>query len=71
MTIRSIGTMLKTCPDPLRGRRDAALLAHSASPARSAARSSWRLTVADLVEGPDGYRVMIRHSKTDQEGRFR
>ena len=26
------------------------------------------LTVADLIEGPDGYRVMIRRSKTDQEG---
>jgi hypothetical protein len=26
------------------------------------------LTVADLVEVPDGYRVLIRRSKTDQEG---
>ena len=26
------------------------------------------LTMADLVEAPDGYRVVIRHSKTDQEG---
>jgi hypothetical protein len=26
------------------------------------------LTVADLVEAPDGYRVLIRRSKTDQEG---
>jgi len=26
------------------------------------------LTVADLVDAPDGYRVMIRRSKTDQEG---
>jgi integrase len=24
--------------------------------------------MADLVEAPDGYRVLIRHSKTDQEG---
>ena len=27
------------------------------------------LTAADLVEVPDGLRVTIRHSKTDQEGR--
>jgi integrase len=26
------------------------------------------LTVADLVEAPDGFRVIIRRSKTDQEG---
>ena len=26
------------------------------------------LTVADLVDGPDGYRVTIRQSKIDQEG---
>jgi hypothetical protein len=26
------------------------------------------LTVADLVDAPDGLRVMIRRSKTDQEG---
>ncbi len=26
------------------------------------------LEVADLIEAPDGFRVLIRHSKTDQEG---
>jgi hypothetical protein len=26
------------------------------------------LTVADLTDPPDGLRVLIRHSKTDQEG---
>jgi site-specific recombinase XerD len=62
-----IGEMLKHCPDTLRGKRDAALLALGF--AMAARRSELvALTVADLVEAPDGFRVMIRRSKTDQEG---
>jgi hypothetical protein len=37
-------------------------------PGRSGAPSWWRSRVADLTETPDGLRVLIRHSKTDQEG---
>ena len=33
-----------------------------------ALRTGARSTMADLVEVPDGLRVLIRHSKTDQEG---
>jgi hypothetical protein len=56
------------------------ILGRSRGPVGGRCRSPWRkgaacrrselvaLTVADLVEGPDGYRVMIHHSKTDQEG---
>ena len=45
--------MVALCPDNMIGRRDRALLA---------------LEVADLVEVPDGLRVLIRRSKTDQTG---
>jgi site-specific recombinase XerD len=59
--------MLSHCPDTLRGLRDAALL--SLGFAGAFRRSELvALTVADLAEAPDGYRVMIRRSKTDQEG---
>jgi site-specific recombinase XerD len=59
--------MLKHCPDTLRGRRDAALLALGFSGAFRRSELV-ALQVGDLVEAPDGYRVMIRRSKTDQEG---
>jgi integrase len=45
--------MLALCPDTLTGKRDRALVA---------------LEVADLVETPDGLRILIRRSKGDQEG---
>jgi site-specific recombinase XerD len=59
--------MLTHCPDTVRGRRDAALLALGFSGAFRRSELV-ALTVSDLVEGGDGYRVTIRHSKTDQEG---
>jgi site-specific recombinase XerD len=59
--------MLALCPATLRGRRDAALLALGFAGAFRRSELV-ALTVADLVDAPDGYRVMIRRSKTDQEG---
>jgi site-specific recombinase XerD len=66
-TSNVIGEMLKHCSDTLRGRRDAALLALGFAGAFRRSELV-ALTVADLVEAPDGYRVMIRRSKTDQDG---
>jgi site-specific recombinase XerD len=62
-----VGQMLATCDTTLRSRRDAALLALGFAGAFRRSELV-ALTVADLVDGPDGFRVMIRHSKTDQEG---
>jgi site-specific recombinase XerD len=59
--------MLALCPATLRGRRDAALLALGFAGAFRRSELV-AMTVADLVDAPDGYRVMIRRSKTDQEG---
>jgi integrase len=59
--------MLALCPDSMIGRRDRALLALGFAGAFR--RSEFcALDVADLTEVPDGLRVLIRHSKTDQEG---
>ena len=60
--------MVDACPDTLRGKRDRALLALGFAGAFRRSELV-ALTVADLVEVPDGLRVTIRHSKTDQEGR--
>ena len=62
-----IVTMLKHCPDTLAGKRDRALIALGFAGAFRRSELV-ALTLADLVEAPDGYRVLIRHSKTDQEG---
>ena len=59
--------MLAHCPPTLAGKRDRALLALGFAGAFRRSELV-ALTVADLVEAPDGYRVMIRRSKTDQEG---
>ena len=59
--------MLRLCPDTLAGKRDRALLALGFAGAFRRSELV-ALEVADLVEAPDGFRVMIRHSKTDQEG---
>jgi site-specific recombinase XerD len=66
-TAEVVGKMLKHCPDTLRGLRDAALIALGFAGAFRRSELV-ALTVADLVEAPDGYRVTIRRSKTDQEG---
>jgi site-specific recombinase XerD len=62
-----VSQMLALCPATLRGRRDAALLALGFAGAFRRSELV-ALTVADLVDAPDGLRVMIRRSKTDQEG---
>ena len=62
-----IVSMLKHCPDTLAGKRDRALIALGFAGAFRRSELV-ALTMADLVEAPDGYRVLIRHSKTDQEG---
>jgi site-specific recombinase XerD len=55
-------------PDSLTGKRDRALLALGLAGA-----FRWReliaLDASDLVEDPEGLRVRVRWSKTDQEGR--
>jgi len=62
--------MLATCRTDIRGVRDRALSAFGFA---SAMRRSElvALRVEDLTEVPDGYRVLIRRSKTDQTGRGR
>jgi len=62
-----IGEMLKRCPDTLAGKRDRALLALGFAGAFRRSELV-ALEVADIAEVPDGLRVTIRHSKTDQEG---
>ena len=62
-----IGEMLKRCSDTLAGKRDRALLALGFAGAFRRSELV-ALEVADLVEVPDGLRVRIRRSKTDQEG---
>ena len=59
--------MLAACPTTLIGLRDRALLAVGFA---GAFRRSelLALAVADLLEVPDGLRVVIRRSKTDQAG---
>jgi integrase len=62
-----LGKMLDACPDTLIGKRDRALLALGFAGAFRRAELV-ALQVGDLVEVADGLRVVIRHSKTDQEG---
>lgn len=66
-TANVVSEMLKHCPATLRGKRDAALLALGFAGAFRRSELV-ALTVADLAEGPDGFRVTIRQSKTDQDG---
>jgi site-specific recombinase XerD len=66
-TANLIGEMLKHCPDTLAGKRDRALLALGFAGAFRRSELV-ALEVADLAEVPDGLRVTIRRSKTDQEG---
>jgi integrase len=59
--------MLALCPDTLIGKRDRALLALGFAGAFRRSELC-ALQVDDLTEVPDGLRILIRRSKTDQEG---
>jgi integrase len=62
-----IASMLDLCPDTMIGKRDRALIAFGFAGAFRRSELC-ALQVDDLTEVPDGLRVLIRHSKTDQEG---
>ena len=62
-----LGAMLKLCPATMIGKRDRALLTLGFAGAFRRSEIV-ALTVADLREVSDGYRVLIRRSKGDQEG---
>jgi integrase len=62
-----LGRMLDACPDNMIGKRDRALLALGFAGAFRRSELC-ALEVADLVDVPDGLRVVIRRSKTDQTG---
>ncbi|MCJ2124787.1 site-specific integrase [Methylobacterium sp. J-077] len=67
-TAEILATLLMRTPDTLSGKRDRALLALGF--AGVFRRSELvALDVADLVADPEGLRVRVRRSKTDQEGR--
>jgi integrase len=59
--------MLDACPDTMLGTRDRALLALGFAGAFRRSELV-ALQVADLTEVADGFRVLIRRSKTDQTG---
>jgi integrase len=62
-----IGQMVAMCPDNMIGKRDRALLCLGFAGAFRRSELC-ALDVGDLVEVPDGLRVLIRRSKGDQEG---
>jgi integrase len=66
-TAALVRRMIDLCPDTMIGRRDRALLAFGLASAMRRGELC-ALEVADLTETPDGLRVLIRRSKTDQEG---
>lgn len=66
-TAHLIGNMVAHCPGSLIGLRDRALLLLGFAGAFRRSELA-TLTVADLSEVPEGLRVTIRKSKTDQEG---
>jgi site-specific recombinase XerD len=67
-TAEVLAAMLMRTPDTLTGKRDRALLALGFAGAFRRSELV-ALDVADLREDKDGLRVMVRRSKTDQEGR--
>ncbi|MGT2482159.1 site-specific integrase (plasmid) [Methylobacterium oryzae CBMB20] len=67
-TAEVLAALLMRTPDTLTGKRDRALLALGFAGAFRRSELV-ALDVADLVEDPEGLRVRIRKSKTDQEGR--
>jgi site-specific recombinase XerD len=68
VTAERLVAMLSHCPDTLRGKRDRALLALGFSGAFRRSELV-ALEVQDIEETERGLRVLIRRSKTDQEGR--
>jgi site-specific recombinase XerD len=67
ITAERTATMLESMPTTLRGKRDRALL--TLGFAGAFRRSELvALEIADLAFEPEGLRVQIQHSKTDQEG---
>jgi hypothetical protein len=66
-TADALKQMLVLCSDTLAGHRDRALLALGFAGAFQRSELV-ALQVEDLAEAPDGLRVTIRRSKTDQEG---
>ena len=66
-TVDLVRAMLDACPDTMIGLRDRALLALGFAGAFRRSELV-ALQVSDLTEVPDGYRVIIRRSKTDQSG---
>jgi len=67
-TAERIAAMLAALPDTLTGKRDRALLALGFAGAFRRSELV-ALELADLAVEPEGMRVHIRQSKTDQEGR--
>jgi integrase len=59
--------MLKLCPNTMIGKRDRALLAFGFASAMRRGELC-TLQLDDISEAPDGLRVLIRRSKTGQEG---
>jgi site-specific recombinase XerD len=66
-TAERVRAMLDACPNTMIGLRDRALLALGFAGAFRRSELV-ALRVEDLTECPDGYRVLIRRSKTDQTG---
>lgn len=66
-TAEIVAAMLMRIPDTMAGKRDRAILAIGFAGAFRRSELV-ALDVADLAEHPDGLRVTIRKSKTDQEG---
>ncbi|MCJ2036423.1 site-specific integrase [Methylobacterium sp. J-068] len=67
-TVEIVSALLMRTPDTLTGKRDRALLALGLAGAFRRSELV-ALDVADLREDKDGLRVMVRRSKTDQEGK--
>lgn len=65
-TVERVSEMVARCPETLQGKRDRALLLLGFAGAFRRSELA-ALTVADLEEAPEGLRVTIRQSKTDQE----
>lgn len=66
-TAEIVAAMLSHCPPTLAGKRDRAILALGFSGAFRRSELA-ALEVRDLLEVAEGLRVLIRRSKTDQEG---